>query len=73
MSKIITNERCLDPWHGFLIILAVCIVILIGIFNEFRGTTHHGRIHGHTKAAMTQAGFMTPQPAATTQAGEITF
>jgi len=68
-----TNEKCLDPWHGFLIILAVCIIILVGIFNEFRGDTHHSRIHRKANAGMTKAAFINLNPAAAGQTGEITF
>ena len=53
------NEKCLNPWMGFLIILSVCIVILIGIFNEFRSGSHHARLHAKPNA-LTQAGFMRP-------------
>ena len=67
------NERCLDPWHGFFIILAVCIVILGGIFNEFQGGTHHGRIHAKAHAPMTQAGFINSGNNVQPPAGEITF
>jgi len=70
---IVNNEKCLDPWMGFLIILAVCVVILIGIFNEFRGGSHHARLHGQTVDAMTQAGFINPSPVAQSPAAEITF
>lgn len=68
------NEKCLNPWHGFFIILAVCIVILVGIFSEFQGKTHHSRVHRNTTAAMAQAAFArsgtdAQQPAA----GQITF
>lgn len=49
-----SNEKCLDPWVGFLIILVVCIVILIGIFNEFRTGTHHTKLHAKPEA-MAQA------------------
>ena len=72
MAKV-NNERCLDPWMGFLIILGVCIVILIGIFNEFRGGTHHTRIHAKSQAALAQAAFMNTKPDAQAQAGEIVF
>ena len=57
----VNNEKCLDPWHGFLIILAVCIVILVGIFNEFRGKTHHTRIHAKmSEPALVQPGWCQP-------------
>ena len=68
-----TNEKCLDPWHGFFIILAVCIIILVGIFNEFRGGTHHSRIHAKAKAAMTQAAFAKTRVDVGATAGEIIF
>ena len=67
------NERCLDPWHGFFIILGVCIVILVGIFNEFRGGTHHAKIHANDKTAMAQAAFANTRPDVTNAPGEITF
>ena len=67
-----TNEKCLDPWMGFLIILGVCIVILVGIFNEFRGSTHHTRIHAKPNA-LAQAAFLNAKPDAQAQPGEITF
>jgi len=81
-----SNEKCLDPWHGFLIILGVCIVILVGIFNEFQGGTHHARIHAKAKqpasagpmatnqhGTMAQAAFANTSPAAGNTTGEITF
>ena len=67
-----SNEKCLDPWMGFLIIFGVCVVILIAIFNEFRGGTHHSRLHKNPNA-LVQAGFMNPGTSAQPQAGEITF
>jgi len=69
----VNNEKCLDPWHGFLIILAVCIVILCGVFNEFRGGTHHARIHAKTGTALAQAAFANTRPDVGTPASEITF
>ncbi|MBF0489295.1 MAG: hypothetical protein HQL15_01575 [Candidatus Omnitrophica bacterium] len=41
------SEKCLDPWAGFLIIFVVCIVILLGIFWEFRegGSSKHHKTH----------------------------
>jgi len=67
-----SNEKCLDPWMGFLIILGVCVVILIGIFNEFRGGSHHSRLHAN-KDVLVQAAFMNSRADAQPQAGEITF
>ncbi len=68
-----SNEKCLDPWHGFLIILGVCIVILVGIFNEFQGGTHHARIHAQPKGAITQAAFANTNPDIGPVAGQIAF
>ena len=68
------NEKCLDPWHGFFIILAVCIVILVGIFNEFRGSTHHSRIHARqSTTAMAQAAFANSRTNALPTTSQIAF
>ena len=67
------NEKCLDPWMGFLIILVVCVVILAAIFHEFRGSSHHSRMHRNT-SALAQAAFIDSKPVAQqSQAAEITF
>ena len=69
---IASNEKCLDPWMGFLIIFGVCIVILIGIFNEFRSGTHHAKLHAR-QGAMTQAAFIRPNADAQAPAQQIVF
>jgi len=67
-----SNEKCLDPWMGFLIILGVCIVILIGIFNEFRSGTHHARLHAKPDA-MVQAAFVRSNTDTGSAAQQIVF
>lgn len=39
------KERCISPWLGFLIIVAVCVVIAGGIFFEFKDRPRAGRAH----------------------------
>ena len=67
-----TNEKCLDPWIGFLIILGVCAVILAAIFHEFRSGTHHARIHAKP-GAMVQAGFINSNVDTQSGAQQIIF
>ncbi|MBF0618645.1 MAG: hypothetical protein HQL19_00595 [Candidatus Omnitrophica bacterium] len=57
------KETCVSPWFGFLIIAAVCILIAAGIFFEFKGTTHHKRLHKTPVPKTTAAQVAFPQAA----------
>lgn len=39
------KDKCINPWFGFLVIMVVCILIASAIFFEFKGSTHHTRLH----------------------------
>ena len=67
------REHCLDPWHGFFIIVAVCLVILLGISNEFSGAGrkhHKAQVQAH---AMTPAAFAKSSPVGARTVDTIAF
>ena len=39
------QEKCFNPWLGFLVIVVVCVVIAGAIFFEFKGSRRHGKTH----------------------------
>ncbi|MBF0569182.1 MAG: hypothetical protein HQL18_00175 [Candidatus Omnitrophica bacterium] len=57
------NQKCFSPWFGFLVILAVCIVIASAIFFESKGSRRHRRaVHKTPAPVAMQAAFPNPGP-----------
>ncbi|MBF0503620.1 MAG: hypothetical protein HQL14_00820 [Candidatus Omnitrophica bacterium] len=59
------KEQCFSPWFGYLVILAVCVIIASAIFFESKGRHWHRRsVKGAVPTpAAVQAAFPNPRAA----------
>lgn len=63
------TEKCLNPWVGFAIILAVCTVISVAIFYEFRANPRHKKAHRKVNSVNVSTHAAAPDPGVGGSAG----
>ena len=73
MSK--NNEKCINPWFGFLFIVVICVMITAAIFFGSKGAKRHGKAHLRVipKKAASQVAFPMPLDESAAAQDKLTF